>query len=60
MFDLPQPFGPTTPEIPSPKVSTTRSPKDLKPWISNRLIRIQSDLEATERHASCAVTGGRS
>ncbi len=39
MFDLPQPFGPTTAVIPSPKRNDVLSMNDLKPWISSRLIR---------------------
>ena len=30
-FDLPQPFGPTTPESPSAMTSSVGSTKDLKP-----------------------------
>jgi len=39
-FDLPQPFGPTTPVMPSSKEKTTRSANDLKPEISMRRIFI--------------------
>src|SRR6185503_230528 len=34
MLDLPQPLGPTTAVIPSGKITSVRSPKDLKPTIS--------------------------
>src|SRR5687767_2401452 len=40
MFDLPQPFGPTTAVIGSLKLRTVLSQKDLKPMTSSRLIRI--------------------
>jgi hypothetical protein len=40
MFDLPHPFGPTTPVICSLMLTTARSQNDLKPMISTRLIRI--------------------
>src|SRR5215813_2141070 len=40
MFDLPQPFGPTIPVIPSGSSRTVRSMNDLNPLSSSRLIRI--------------------
>ena len=40
MFDLPQPFGPTTPVTLSPIWMTARSQNDLKPMISTRLMRM--------------------
>jgi hypothetical protein len=33
MFDLPDPFGPTTTDTPVPNSSLVRSGKDLKPFI---------------------------
>src|SRR5712692_8377084 len=35
MLLLPQPLGPTTPVMPSPKTSEVRSAKDLNPLISS-------------------------
>src|SRR5215213_4331934 len=32
MFDLPEPFGPTTTDTPGPNSSRVRSGKDLKPF----------------------------
>ena len=40
MFDLPEPFGPTTPVMPSPISIFVLSGKDLKPWISSSFRRI--------------------
>src|SRR5262245_24350471 len=40
MFDLPQPFGPTIPVIPSGRSRTVRSMNDLNPLSSSRLTRI--------------------
>ena len=41
MFDLPQPFGPTTPVMGSlSKFTTVRSQNDLNPCTSSRFIRI--------------------
>src|SRR6478609_8217135 len=40
MFDLPQPFGPTTPVTPEGKSRTVRWGKDLNPTSSSCLIRI--------------------
>ena len=56
-FDLPEPFGPTTPVTPSPKVILTLSGKLLKPWISSSLNTIRLlflyDSQQLER-----LTGG--
>src|SRR5262245_23271188 len=38
-FDLPQPFGPTTPVMPGLNETTVRSTNDLKPWSSSDLSR---------------------
>src|SRR5213595_2770640 len=46
MFDLPQPFGPTTAVIGSLNDSTVLSQNDLKPTTSSRLIRIVRRLSA--------------
>ena len=40
IFDLPEPFGPTTPVIPWPMVILVLSGKDLKPWISSSFRRM--------------------
>src|SRR3954468_21618510 len=40
-LDLPQPLGPTTPVTPSSKEKTDRSMNDLKPVMSNRLMRME-------------------
>src|SRR5437870_6970321 len=37
MFDLPEPFGPTTAVMPGRNSKTVRVAKVLKPWISRRL-----------------------
>ena len=39
-FDLPQPFGPTTPVTPSSKATTVLSMNDLNPTMSSRLMRM--------------------
>src|SRR5262249_37493707 len=41
---LPQPLGPTTPVIPSPKCTAVRSTNDLKPWISSLWRNIPASL----------------
>ena len=41
MFDLPEPFGPTTPVMPSPISIFVLSGKDLKPWISSSFRRMK-------------------
>jgi hypothetical protein len=58
MFDLPQPFGPTTPVMGSSNVSTVRSTKDLNPQISSRFIRIEHhpDGVTLRDHTSHFVT----
>jgi hypothetical protein len=38
-FDLPQPFGPTTPVMPGLNETTVLSTNDLKPWSSSDLSR---------------------
>ena len=43
-FDLPQPFGPTTPVTPSSKTTTVRSMNDLKPSTSSRLMRMATAI----------------
>ena len=44
MLDLPDPLGPTTAVMSSPKWSTVLSGKDLKPWISNAFKYIHFSL----------------
>jgi hypothetical protein len=67
MFDLPHPFGPTTPVRLEGKVTVVGSTNDLKPAILSLVSRISRDqplssraMELTAANDVCAVDVARS
>ena len=64
MFDLPQPFGPTTTLTPGENTSRVRSAKDLKPLIVIELRCMESAARPcvgslSDRTVFCFVASGR-
>src|ERR1700740_2365770 len=52
-FDLPQPFGPTTPVRPGSITKSVGSTNDLKPWRRRRVSFIDTDSLLAGRESPC-------
>src|SRR5262249_53452519 len=52
-FDLPQPFGPTTPVRPGSITKSVGSTNDLKPWRRRRVSFIDKNLSWQGRESPC-------
>src|SRR4051812_37780503 len=58
MFDLPEPFGPTTTQTPGSKSSVVLSAKDLKPFNVSDLRNKGGPLSARDRRGPAPQPGG--